>query len=75
MRDVVALREELDALERARFMGVRRVQLSSGQSNREVEFRSDAEMRSAILDLQSQIDRLEGGTRPTTFVVRASKGW
>jgi hypothetical protein len=69
------LKQELDALERARFLGARRVRHASGGSEREVEYRSDADMRAAINDLQSKIDRLEGGTRAATIVVRSSKGW
>lgn len=71
MPDVEALRSQLAKLEQARFVGARRVR----HGHSEVEYRTDAEMRTAILDLQAQIDRAEGVTRPTTFVVRASKGW
>lgn len=56
MADAAALRTQLEELQRARRMGARRARVS----DRVVEFRSDAEMRTAILDLMLKI-RIEIG--------------
>ena len=75
MADLATMKGQLTALQRARYTGARRVKFRSGESEREVEYRTDVELRQAISDLQAEINRLEGPAHPTTLVVRSSKGW
>jgi hypothetical protein len=63
------LQARLDALRALRARGIRRV----SYQGQEVEFRSDAEMASAIADLERQVAALSG-RRVSTVYINASKG-
>ncbi|WP_236951370.1 phage head-tail joining protein [Ketogulonicigenium robustum] len=64
---LIELRDKL-ILERAR--GVRSLQ----QGEEKVEYRSDAEMAAAIIDLEARINRASN-PRPTTIRFSSSKGF
>lgn len=59
-----------DALLAARFAGIRTVEYDG----RRVTYASDAEMASAITDLERRIAELEEGSRKRRILTSASKG-
>lgn len=67
LADLIAMRE---ALERARFAGTLKVK--SGDD--EVTYRSDAELKAAIADLNARIESASGTARVTQIRVVSSKG-
>ncbi|BBF94913.1 phage head-tail joining protein [Blastochloris tepida] len=69
MATLAELQARLDALRALRARGIRRV----SYQGQEVEFRSDAEMASAIADLERQVAALSG-RRVSTVYINASKG-
>jgi hypothetical protein len=67
------LQEWRDALEQARYTGVRTVRFSTGTGERETTYKSDQEMERAITDLNRRIAAAEGN--PVRFMTFAtSKG-
>ncbi|MBS7544369.1 phage head-tail joining protein [Ancylobacter oerskovii] len=68
MADAVTLQQRLEKLREARASGVRRVRYSDG---REHEYRSDAELASAIADIERQ---LSAGAAPKVAYLVSSKG-
>lgn len=68
------LLSNLAALKAARYGGIRKVRFHNGAEERETEFKSDAEMASAILALERDIALLQG-TPTRTVIVRSCKGW
>lgn len=66
-----ALRGFRDALLRARYSGQRRV----AYEGREVEFRTDAELRAAIADAERRLAAAGGEARVSQLRVTASKGY
>ena len=67
LTDLIAWR---DALHQARFAGVRAVEYDG----RRTEFRSDAEMRAALADLDRRIEAAQGTTRIRMVRIASSKG-
>ncbi len=59
-----------DALMRARFAGVRTVRTDT----EEVSYASDAEMRTALADLERRILEMRGTPKVTTVRLTVSKG-
>ena len=58
-----------------RASGVGRVTVRSPVSQREVEFRTDAEMAAAIADLDRRIQALQGGSSVQIVNIRNARGW
>ncbi|MDJ0391481.1 hypothetical protein QMO56_25595 [Roseomonas sp. E05] len=72
MSDSLAtLKEERDALMRARHSGLRAVEMSDG---RRIEYRSDLEMARSLYAINALIEAAEGVTPPQTILFRTSKG-
>ena len=71
---VDSLLVNLAALKAARYGGVRKVRFHSAGEERETEFKSDAEMASAILAIERDIALLSD-TQTRTLIVRSFKGW
>ncbi|WP_114858435.1 phage head-tail joining protein [Azospirillum brasilense] len=71
MATLAELIEMRDALEAARFTGVRKVAYSDGS---ETEYRSDAEMKRALLDLDRKIAAASGTTCAPFVTFATSKG-
>ena len=65
------LRSLRDALLRARLTGTRRV----SYEGREVEYRSDAEMRAALADAERRISLMTSETRISQIRISSSKGF
>lgn len=59
-----------DALLRARYAGVRTVKTET----EEISYSSDAEMRTALADLERRITALQGTPKVTTVRLTVSKG-
>ena len=68
------LTANLASLKAARYGGVRKVSFHSAGEERETEFKSDAEMATAILAIEREIALLQG-TPTRTVIVRSYKGW
>lgn len=73
--DIDRLRADLASLKEARRLGVRRTMFRNGEDQRETEFKSDAEMASAIWDMEREIAQLESAPASRNVVIRSSKGW
>lgn len=58
-----------------RASGIGRLTVRSPVSQRDVEFRSDAEMAAAIADLDRRIQSLEGGSPVQIVNIRNARGW
>jgi hypothetical protein len=71
MATLAALQADLDKLKRARRSGVLRLRLDE----RDVWYKSDAEMANAIAALENEIGALTGSNEPRTIAVRSEKGW
>jgi hypothetical protein len=67
--------EQLIELRRARASGIRRVSFQIGEARREVEFKTDAEMRDAIIDLERRIANEEAEGRPRIVRIAPSRGY
>ncbi|HET6378167.1 MAG TPA: hypothetical protein VFG05_07655 [Methylocella sp.] len=73
--DTDELRKQLEDLEAARAMGVRRVLFMSGGQSRTIEYRDDSEMLRAIGELRRKIAELEGTAAPRSLRVICDKGY
>ena len=72
--DLASLERQLASLRDQRALGARRVSHRSGESAREVEFRSDAELAAAIADLERRISASSGRGR-SVLRISTSKGF
>lgn len=72
--DLATLQSLHSALLTARYSGERRVRYRSNEIEREIEYRSDADMAAAIGDLERRIAGLTG-PRVTTVRISSSKGF
>ena len=70
MDDLATLQTQLNALRAARATGVRKCKVGE----RETEFKSDAEMATAIGDLVRRITTLQGKPSITTVLIASTKG-
>jgi hypothetical protein len=71
---VASLTAQLEALQRARATGVRRVEITTGNGvSKSTEYKDDAQMASAIADLQHRIAAI-GGRKVSTILIATSKG-
>ena len=70
MADLQQLRAQRDALEAARFKGVKTVTYD----NKTVVYKSDAEMASALAALSRRIAAAEGRSRRRVHFISTSKG-
>jgi hypothetical protein len=71
---LIDLEVQLAQLRRVRVQGTRAVEFSGGNGvSRRVEFRSDAELASAIYDLERRIAKLNN-TRISQVRIQSSKG-
>lgn len=72
-RDAATIQSELDQLRAVRGGGEHRVRFA----DREVWYRSDAELRSAIAALEAELKQATGSPSPRSVIVRAApyKGW
>ena len=68
--DLATLKTWRDALMTARFQGVLKVEAG----DKRVTYRSDAEMRNALNDLERRIAALEGRPAPKRILTYADKG-
>lgn len=66
----IDLQAQLDRLRAARATGARRVEFGNEDDRRVVEYRSDIELREAILDLERRI----AGVSARTVRLASSKG-
>jgi hypothetical protein len=71
MTDVAALQAQLEALKAARSSPA----LKTRFADREVTFKDDKQLVSAIADLERQIAAAQGTPRSTTVTIRSVKGW
>ncbi len=70
MADLTQLQAWKAALEAARYAGERSVQYG----DKKVEYRTDAEMRAALADLNRQMDAVSGTPRVSMILTSSSKG-
>jgi hypothetical protein len=70
MADLAKLQADLAALKSARRSGVLRTRFG----DREVQYRSDAEMAAQVAALESEINALDGSPAVRSIAIR-SKGW
>ena len=73
MATVEELQAQLDALRAVRAGGEKRVRIKGPESEQEVEFKTDAELAAAILDLERQIN-IAQGAKASTVRIYSSKG-
>lgn len=73
MATLAELQSQLSTLQAARATGAARVEFVSGESRRVIEYKSDADMASAIADLERRIAAFSPG-RITTVRFSYSKG-
>ena len=71
MADLSTLQAQLASLKAARASGATRL----SYEGKSIEYRSDADMQAAISAVQSEIDALNGKSKPRILVTRSSKGW
>jgi hypothetical protein len=73
MRSPGTILADLDKLRAARGKAARVIQFA----DRRIEYRSDAEMATAIAALETELEAAQGVTSPRTVVVRPlrNKGW
>lgn len=74
MADLATLEADLERLKAARRGGERLVRFRGPNSEREVQYKSDADMAAAISATESQIAAMTGAPVIRTINVR-SKGW
>ncbi|NDB70471.1 MAG: hypothetical protein EB015_21185 [Methylocystaceae bacterium] len=74
MPDETDLAKQLIALRTARASGMRRAHFKSGDVERELEYKSDKEMSSAILELENRISAMQTGNNSRVLKVAPSKG-
>ncbi len=67
------MQAQLDSLRAARAGGEKRIRFRGPETEREVEYKSDAEMAAAIADLEGRINAAAGG-RANTVRFFSSKG-
>jgi hypothetical protein len=78
LADSSSLRARLSALLEARYSGERRIRYQTNGIEREIEYRSDADLAAAIADVESRIAALEASPtarRVTTVRISSSKGF
>jgi hypothetical protein len=75
MISVDDLKLKLDALQRARYTGLREVEYLANGVQRRSSYKSDQEMARAIAALETQIAEAEGTPKSKNLVVRSVKGW
>jgi hypothetical protein len=71
MADLATMQAQLTALAKARYSGTLRVRFSE----REVQYKSDAELAKAIASLERRIADLQGNGSGQNIVVRSERGW
>jgi hypothetical protein len=73
MADIATLQAQLDALRSARASGVRELRFGE----RQIFYRSDKEMTTAIAALEDEINQAQGTSRPRNVVLRSppNQGW
>ncbi len=71
MATAIEIQARLDALRALRAEGVRRTKFDQD----ETEFRSDAELASAIADLERQLAAAEGKSSIRFVPIRSHNGW
>jgi hypothetical protein len=69
------MRDLLTKLERVRYTGDRRVNYTANGVTREVEWRTDIELRQAINDLKQEIAAMQGKPAVSLVSIRSEKGW
>ena len=72
MTDLATLQQRLDTLLKDRAFHARRV---SVQGKGETEFKSDAELASAIADIERRIAAAQGKKLPRVVNIRTVSGW
>ena len=70
MADLATLKGWRDALQAARFNGLRSV----SYDGRQIDYQSDGEMRTALADLNREIDFAQATTTPRQIRISTSKG-
>jgi len=73
--DVADLKAQLVALQSARWSGTLSVSYQANGITRTVSYKTDAQMASAIADLEQRIRILEGRNLPRNIAVRGRSGW
>ena len=63
--------EQLAAQKAARASGARRIRFGE----REIEYKTDKEMRDAIVALEREVAEAAGTAQPRLITVRSTKGW
>lgn len=74
MDDLARLQAQRTALLSARFNGARRVKFRSGESEREIEYRSDTELAAALAEVERRI-AAANGRRSSVVRIHTSKGF
>ncbi len=75
MIDIAELQSKLDALQKARYQGIREFAYVANGIERRVTYKSDLEMARAIAALEIQIADAQGTQKSRNLIVRARKGW
>lgn len=72
-RSAEVIRDELEALKGTRATGAHRIRFA----DREVFYRSDAELRNAIAALEAELEQATGSPSPRNVIIRTApaKGW
>jgi hypothetical protein len=73
--EVADLKAQLVALQSARWSGTLGVSYQANGITRTVGYKTDAQMASAIADLEQRIRILEGSRLPRNIAVRGRRGW
>lgn len=71
MATLAELQAYRDSLAKARYAGNRKIKTG----NSEIEFKTDAEMKAALDDLDREIAAAGGTAKPTMIVFNTSKGY
>jgi hypothetical protein len=72
--DLQTLEKRLAELQSIRDKGVKGYRFASGDMERSLDFRSDTELRTAIVDLERRIARMKGAAPVATIHLTTSKG-
>lgn len=72
-RDAATIRDELEKLRGTRATGANRIRFA----DREVFYRTDAELRNAIAALEAELKQATGSVSPRNVIIRTApaKGW
>jgi hypothetical protein len=73
--DLNSLRTARDTILKARAEGTRRIVYEANGVRREIEWRSDVELRQALGDIEQRIAALEGKPALNVVNIRSEKGW